>query len=299
MTLAIHIGYHKTATTWLQRRFFVPEMGFVPLLDHGEIDRLIIQPHDLYFDPKPARSIIRNRQETAPRDACSVVSSEILSGHPFYGGRQSASIARRLQSVAPDAHIIVTVRSQETMLPSVYMQYLQRGGTQNYKDFFAGEKGFGYPGFELQHFQYDRLINLYQRLFEKVHVITYEQLSSSPTLALSCLGAALGHPVRGLATLRNQRVSSSLPQRVAPILRKINQTRKSTLNPTPAITLSREPGWMYRALTVGAGLKLVKPFLTTRPVSSYVASHLSGSFSESNIRLDEITGGKLDLSAYP
>ncbi|EPX77518.1 hypothetical protein [Litoreibacter arenae] len=294
MTVAIHIGYHKTATTWLQHRVFVPEMGFTPLLTHEEVDRLIVAPHDLDFDPAPAREALRWQGDGNP-----VVSSENLTGHPFFGGRQSATLARRLHQIAPDARIIVTVRSQEAMLPSVYMQYLQRGGTLSHPAFFAGSGGFGYPGFELAHFQYDRLIALYQSLFDTVHVMTHEQISADPTQALAELGAALGHDIPTLPPSGKTRVSASLPQAVAPLLRRINQTRRSTLNPVPALALSREPGWMYRALSFGAGRRLAKPLLTARPVDAYVKARLGGAFTDSNKRLDQITGGRLDLSRYP
>ncbi|RLJ41428.1 hypothetical protein BCF46_3221 [Litoreibacter meonggei] len=299
MTLAIHIGYHKTATTWLQQRVFVPEMGFAPLLDHSEVDRLIIRPHDLDFEPEPARQVLTDRRKDAPSTACAVVSSENLSGHPFYGGRQSAALARRLQSVAPDAHIIVTVRSQETMLPSVYLQYLQRGGTLSHQEFFAGARGYGYPAFELEHFCYDRLVSLYQCLFDFVHVITYEQLANAPNQAFLDLAKSLDHPIPAISKTGAKRVSASLPQAVVPLLRRVNQTRKSTLNPAPAVALSREPGWMYRALTASAKLRVAKPLLKARPIDAYVSECFKSAFTDSNQRLGQITGGHLDLSAYP
>ena len=299
MTLAIHIGYHKTATTWLQRRVFIPQLGFTPLLDHSDVDRLIIQPHDLDFDLGPARSALQHHRKSAPAGACQIVSSETLSGHPFYGGRQSAALAKRLHEVAPDAQIIVTVRSQETMLPSVYMQYLQRGGTLNCQAFFAGTMGYGYPGFEWEHFCYDRLIALYQSLFKRVHVMTYEQLAHTPDQALLELAKSLNHPIPPLPRAGTQRVSTSLPQALAPLLRGINQTRISTLNPAPAIALTREPGWMYRALTAGAKVRLAQAFLKARPVDAYVRNHFKEVFTDSNRRLNEITDGQLDLSEYP
>ncbi|WP_281858101.1 hypothetical protein [Litoreibacter halocynthiae] len=297
MSLAIHIGYHKTATTWLQKRVFTPQMGFATLLDHGEVDRLIIKPHDLYFEPKPAREALQIQQQIKLSNTCAIVSSETLSGHPFYGGQQSAAIARRLRDIAPDARILITVRSQETMLPSVYMQYLQRGGTLSHQAFFAGSGGYGYPGFEPTHFCYDRLISLYQSLFNTVHVMTYEQLAAAPDQTLSQLSAALSHPIPALDKTEGERVSASLPQAVAPLLRRINHARKSTLNPSPAIALSREPGWMYRALAAGA--ELAHPLLTARPVDAYVKAHFNGMFTDSNQRLNQITGRQLDLSAYP
>lgn len=299
MTLAIHIGYHKTATTWLQRQVFIPSMGFTSLLSQQEVDRLLIKPHDLDFQAEPARSAIQKMTQAVSYGSYPVISSENLSGHPFFGGRQSAAIAKRLQSVVPDAHIVITVRSQDTLLPSVYMQYLQRGGTLSHQDFFECSSGFGYPGFELEHFRYHRLISLYQRLFEKVHVMTYEQFSRSPVQAISNLTDALKHTPPAGVTPQIQRVSASLPQAMAPIIRRINHIRKSTLNPAPAIALSREPGWMYRAATACAAHPKVATHLNARLISDYVKVHFATEFTKSNLQLDMITRGTLDLSSYP
>lgn len=299
MTLAIHIGYHKTASTWLQRRVFVPQMGFAPLLDHQEIDQLILRPHDLDFDPAPAQATITVRQRSAPAKSCTILTSETLSGHPFFGGRQSATVAHRLHQIAPDAHIFICVRSQMSILPSVYMQYLQRGGTLSHAAFFAGPKGFGYPDFDPAHFCYDRLVSLYQSLFRNVHVLTFEQLTNAPDLVLANLSEKLGHTMPHLEAQDTQRVGASLPQALAPVVRRLNQTRVSTLNPAPAIALTREPGWMYRALGVAARSKAARSLLRHRPVSDYVAAHFATRFRDSNKRLAQITGGTLDLSGYP
>ncbi|MEP3347017.1 MAG: hypothetical protein ABJN34_05740 [Litoreibacter sp.] len=299
MTLAVHLGYHKTATTWMQQQVFIPNMGFAPLLNHQVVDQQIIRPHDLFFDPIQAKNSLKLERETIPKGMLGVVSSETLSGHPFFGGRQSASIARRLQKIAPDAQIIICVRSQNTMLPSVYMQYLQRGGTLPHQQFFSGGQSYGYPSFELEHFQYHRLISLYQSLFEKVHVMTFEDVSKDPARALQRLSKAIDHPIPALSDKGLQKISASIPQAYAPILRAVNQTRSSTLNPAPAIALSREPGWMYRALGAFAQLRTAKRLMRSTPVSDYVRSHLAASFTDSNKQLDHITNGSLDLSAYP
>lgn len=300
MSFCIHIGYHKTATTWLQRQVFVPEMGCRQLLDHAEVDQLIIQPHDLDFDPEFARVAIQASRVVAPPNTCHIVSSENLSGHPFFGGKQSATLAHRLQQVAPDAKILISVRSQETMLPSVYMQYLQRGGTLRMQEFFKGVGGFGYPGFEVEHFFYDRLVALYQSLFDTVHVTTYEHLSSNPNEALALFSPVMGRMIGPLDKSRKARVSPSLSQGMAPLLRRANHLRQSTLNPSPVIALSKEQGWLYRAICAGAKSRPAKVILAGRTsITDYVKSEFKGRFTESNRRLDALTGKGLDLSNYP
>ena len=55
----VHVGVHKTGSTWLQRSFFTPRGGgFLPVLDDGQVIDLIVRPHPLEWDPEPARDAI-------------------------------------------------------------------------------------------------------------------------------------------------------------------------------------------------------------------------------------------------
>ena len=101
--LLIHIGYHKTATTWMQRLLFMPVHGYYPLASHEQIFEHITAPHGLYFDPKPMQRLIAEGLVKMPLTGVPVVSSEILSGNLFFGGRESEAYAVRLKSIAPDA----------------------------------------------------------------------------------------------------------------------------------------------------------------------------------------------------
>ena len=174
--LLLHVGYHKTATTWMQRALFQEVHGYRPLLSHAEVFDLVVRPHGLRWDPAPARALIAERLAGVPGGQTPVISSEILSGLPFTGGRESDGLARRLAEVAEglpaEPRILVSIRAQMRMLPSVYMQYIRRGGTMPPETFFAGESEIGYFGFSPEHFEYDRFVALYQRLFGRaaVHV---------------------------------------------------------------------------------------------------------------------------------
>ena len=49
----IHIGYHKTGTTWFQKILFRPEFGLPPIMSHEEVFATLVRPHELAFDPAP------------------------------------------------------------------------------------------------------------------------------------------------------------------------------------------------------------------------------------------------------
>ena len=46
----LHIGYHKTGTTWMQRVLFHPDFGFAQVTGHEEVSRHITAPHTFEFD---------------------------------------------------------------------------------------------------------------------------------------------------------------------------------------------------------------------------------------------------------
>lgn len=300
--LLLHVGYHKTATSWMQQRLFVREHGYHQIARHPEVWDHIVAPHGLLFDPEAMRAVIRKGMEALPDGKVPVISSEILSGHPFFGGIGSDVYARRLKAIAPKAKILVSIRAQPRILTSVYMQYLLRGGTMSPALFFAGDPELGFFGFRAEHFEYHRLIGLYQDLFgaANVHVITQESLKTDMDGATRALGEFAGNDgFDGVLPTHRAAYSPSYPEYSVPLLRRINKFQKSVLTPAPAIRIGTTPNGFYRAV----GYVLRRPPFTRllrdyHPVSTYVEKTFRGRFDESNGKLAEITGHSLDLNDY-
>jgi hypothetical protein len=298
----LHVGYHKTATSWMQNLLFVPEHGYRKIADHSDAFEHIIGPHGLSFDPSFMRRHIAKAMENLNPGEVPVISSEILSGHPFFGGVNSDVYAHRLALIAPDARILISIRSQMKILPSVYMQYLLRGGTMTPAQFFSGETELGYFAFRPQHFEYDRLIRLYQSLFgaENVHVLTQESLKADMDAAAVRLAKFCDNTVfAGLNPSARQVYAPGYPEFEVPVLRRVNHVQRSVLNPNPMISLGTTPKGLYRAC---GGILRRLPFAHLldkhRPVSAYVAKQFASYFSASNARLAELVGKDVDLSDY-
>ncbi len=304
--LLLHVGYHKTATSWLQQRLFTPSHGYASVAGHEEVDRLVTRPHGLAWDPAPMRAHLDEAMECLEPGLIPVVSSEILSGHPFYGGHESDAYARRLHEVAPGARILIGIRAQARILPSVYMQYLLRGGTMTPEQFFEGRTDLGYAAFSADHFEYDRLVAHYQRLFgrSRVMVLQQEALMRDMDGAMARLAAFAGAArYRGLSRAARTPYAPSYPEYAAPVLRRLNHVQSSTLNPRPIVALGHTPEGLYRV----AGFALRRPPLAPllkgrRPVSDHVERAFSGRFAESNRRLEAIArdppSGPLDMTGY-
>ena len=300
--LLIHIGYHKTATTWMQRLLFMPAHGYHQLADHDQVFKHVTAPHGLRFDPEPMRQLISEAMTSVPNTGIPVVSSELLSGNMFFGGRESEVYAERLKTIAPEARILISIRSQMQLLPSVYMQYVSRGGTMPYRQFFESPIPLGYFGFDPDHFAYDRLVAFYQTLFgrENVYILPQESLKADMDAATQKLADFCDNTdFKGLTPEAHNVVLASHPEYAAPFLRRANYVQRSVLVPNPIFSLGETPWGLYRAL----GYLLKTPILarrlkTYKPVSAYVQTHFAGRYTASNARLADITGGSLDLSKY-
>ena len=300
--LLIHIGYHKTATTWMQHKLFVPAFGYHPIMTHQEVFDLITRPHGLTFDPAPVQTLIAARSADLPAGAVAVISSEILSGHPFYGGRESDVFAARLAAIAPGARILITTRAQMRILPSVYMQYLSRGGTMTAEAFFADAPSLGFPAFAPEHFDYDLLVGCYQRLFgaDAVHVGTQEHLSRDRDGFVAALKDFAGNHVEtARPSPESGTFAPSYPEYAAPILRRINHLQSGPAGEAPIIELGRNPDGLYRRIGYLMRSGAAKALLGKRtPVSDVVKARFTGRYSASNRRLAEMLPPSVDLSKY-
>lgn len=302
--LLLHVGYHKTATTWMQRQLFQPVHGYRQLAGHIEVFETILRPHDLVFDPEPAQAMLTEAAKDLLPGEVPVVSSEILSGLPFEGGRESASYAGRLARIAPGARILLTIRTQLKILPSVYMQYVRRGGTLPPERFFGEEPGLGYFGFDPVHFEYDRLTRRYQSLFgaENVYIFPQEALRSDRDAALAALARFAGNELYdGLAApVAERSENASDPEYAVPLLRRLNHFRSEVLNRNPVVSLGPLGALTFR----GVGYLSRRPLLARlwgnrRPVTLHVAKTFAGRFEASNAQLKALLAHHVDLSAYP
>lgn len=192
----LHIGYHKTGTSWLQRHVFGdPEAGFSQI---GGAQRLIaVNPFD--FRPKRIRKQMERRiGQAQAQGLVPVLSSERLSGEPHFGGYDIELIADRLATVFPNARILVVIREQTSMFLSIYKEYIRRGGAASLRQYLAAPSdGYWMPQFRFEFLEYHRLINRYQDLFgvESVKVLPYELLRVQPEAFLGQIVEFVGVPV--------------------------------------------------------------------------------------------------------
>jgi hypothetical protein len=158
----------------------------------------VVQVRPFSFEPEIARKSFERRIEKAQaRNLVPVLSYERLAGSPFAGGYDSEAIANRLAAVFPDARVLLVIREQTSMLVSIYKQYVKKGGPASLRQYLNVPSGAGrIPVFNLDFWEYHRLIGYYQGLFgtENLLVLPYEMLKAQPRTFLERIGEFLGVP---------------------------------------------------------------------------------------------------------
>jgi hypothetical protein len=176
----LHIGYHKTGSSWLQQQLF-PKAEGVSLVPRREIRRELLIPTPLVFDPDRAREKL-----VAGRSGRLAISEEELSGNLHTGGLHGAfslEIADRLHRCFPEAQVVIFIREQKSMVAAAYKQYIKSGGTRCIEAFLTPAKSpHKTPNFSLDFLAYDHLVAEYEERFgrENVSVFLYEELATRP-----------------------------------------------------------------------------------------------------------------------
>ena len=179
----IHIGYHKTGSSWLQ---------FVGFTSHPQIE-LVNEPNsemenffndnfwkadELDFDAEAFRKVFFAKiPEKTLDDNAKVkgISEENLTGH-IYTGYDAKILADRIHRIFGTPKIIIVIRNQIEMIASLYNNYIKHGGCLSLAGFCNDPN---MPSFRIfEKLQYDKLIRYYFELFgkEQVKVMIYEEM---------------------------------------------------------------------------------------------------------------------------
>lgn len=190
----VHIGFHKTATSWFQ------EVVYPHARSHYFVDRLLVRKTLLggtafAFDPSVAQRALAPDDERAP-----LICEEDLSGTLHIGlasGFVAKNVAERLAATLPDAQIVIFVRAQPAAALSWYVQYLREGGTASARAYLFPEtyqhpghcRPFRVPRFDFSQIDYRGLIETYDALFgrDNVNVYAYETFAADRRAAIDLM----------------------------------------------------------------------------------------------------------------
>jgi hypothetical protein len=192
----IHVGLHKTASTFLQEKVFptLTQTTYVgrPYTQQNEAFNKLQYADDSLYQPDLMLQELEKIKGTRI-----LLSDELFSGIPECNYLNRSAIADRFHALFPEAEIILFIRGQADILLSHYYQSVKIGNTHHGIDSFIWrpQREYTYEMYQqnkLQwdlrsryynhfsfnihpdHFFYFELINLYQNKFKNVHVFLYE-----------------------------------------------------------------------------------------------------------------------------
>ena len=334
----VHVGFPKTATTWLQRALLKENKDILcvgkPYL-HPEfkvwMDGLASIP-GLDFDVRAYRKQFMDLLKChLPEDKATlprIISYELLSGS-LYMGYDSIELLHRIRAVLGPVHVNITIREQAAMIESLYAYFLRGGGSIGIREFLTETNSpavdmFGNPAL-LKRFQYDRYIQAARDVFgtSKVNVIPYEALRSQGPLAFA---AAFLSPL-GLAShdeiaMHDKQENVSLSHAGLILLRWCNQVLPTPFSDSPLPGLLRQYYIHFLRLYTQVDklcfrhfplhgrfidrplrsplLRMLKIILGRRQADddSSIADTIRTAYAESNTRTEALTGLPLAELGY-
>ena len=203
----IHIGLHKTSTTFLQNKIFpnIENYTFItrPYTQCNHAFNKLQYADDSLYDKN---LVIEELKKNNLINSNLILSDESFSGKPFgYSYLNRSLIAKRLKELFPEATILIFIRDQIDIIKSFYSSYIKMPyGVKNIKQFiwkpgisydyetYKNDKSYPpkaskYLYFNtddyhlhLDGFLYTNLINLYKNLFKDVRVFLYEDFVYRP-----------------------------------------------------------------------------------------------------------------------
>lgn len=309
MSPILHIGYHKTATTWFQGTFYPAVRNVIYVERRRVVDAFLAAPA-FHFDPAEARRRLDVDELERPPALC----EEELCGYPHnagLGGFLAKETAARLAHTFPSARVVIFVRRQPEMIAACYMQYVREGGTHAPRRYLfpqtylrgAQARMYKMPRFNFEQFEYDRLIGHYQALFgaERVHVFCYEAFQADPQSFLVRFASDLGLDIDVSRLPTAARANPSYSAALLRLARTVNLfSNRKVLDKT---CLAHIPGWY------GGWKRLLKRLNATgitgsRPTPAQLLGNdahrwIEDRYRASNQRLAETTGMLLSLHDYP
>ncbi len=195
----IHIGLHKTATTFLQTLVF-PNFEEVYALPKPYLRQATLKPlfNKLCYEEGSLFDKNKLIQELATIKSHKVlISDEEFSGRAtgFGSAINRSTIALRLKEIFPNAKILLFLRGQESMIYSMYNQYIKgpsKGTLSLQQCLTKGEYNPRGLYIHLNTFKYYELLSLYQSLFEDVKVVLYERFKENPETIIKELESWVG-----------------------------------------------------------------------------------------------------------
>jgi hypothetical protein len=172
----LHIGLHKTGTTWFQKRFY-PIVKNAKYIEREIVKEKILLPGMVDFKAEDTRDFFIRLEDRII--ICEENLTTGIRGNYFV----QEGLLNRMKMIFPDAKIVLFLRNQVEKIASTYCYYLKNnGGTFGFQKFIGYRHNNPYNNFNFkpENLFYDRLLEILFRYFSRdnVHIFFYEDFSS-------------------------------------------------------------------------------------------------------------------------
>lgn len=305
----VHIGYHKTASTWFQKNYY-PRVTNAQLIPRATVVQGFLGQSALLWDKERAKALLG--LDVGKRK---ILCEEELSGYLHNGGLfgcLSKDMVERLQKTAPEADVVIFIRNQADIISACYAQYIRGGGTASVNRYLwpkrylskgAESRYYKIPRFSFDHFDYWPLISRYIEYFGagRVHVFAYEALRKDPDEFLARFEQELELEVAPdpANRIKRRNISYSLP--IMYLARFLNLFTRRTVQ--DKYYLVHIPFWYsVRRFILETLNKL--PFTGTRPSPEQLLgkanlAYIQKRYSDSNAKLARELNLPLAQLGYP
>lgn len=233
MKVYLHLGIHKTASTFLQKDIFSQFKGimtYVPRDELVEFKKYILYTCDFEFKPSEALKIFTHTVRS--RASSVIISDEEFYANPYISIMDRKRNFDRIKLVfGSELYCIIFLREQRALIKSLYNQYVKTGGSAKFRDFIYYQK---HPvNFSLSYLKYDCYIEYISNSIghEKFQIILFEEFEKNKIDVLKEIMSFIGYNHTFSDKPQKIRINKSVPEKNLSTFRFWNKIIKSPKQP--------------------------------------------------------------------
>lgn len=248
----LHIGYSKSASTWLQGIlkknkdiFYVYKTYYFFPLDSDVYKKGLDHYSEFFKDAQDEKIIIESQEhiilpEIHPELKCASTNLTAVEENLL-----------RIKKDLPDIKIIVVIRNQIDMLLSRYTQYILQGGKLKASAFLK-KLVFDNNAYEQYvDYRYSKVMDLLHNIFSKdrVLILFQEELRANPQDFLSSLSEFLGVPLTIPPSTTKKKSNPAPSLKGTHLLRRVNKLLVKEIETIEQRTQTRGPYFLWYFIT--------------------------------------------------
>ena len=220
MKTFLHVGYPKSASSWLQRHYFVEKNNFINLMNYGEWanyigNELLTAQTTIFKDERPELPPNEKTEENVVG-----ISYEGIMDGIFNTDIQL--IIDRTKKILGDPKVLMIIREQRSLVYANYIQYLRSGYSKN-PNTYLKEIRWNKQQSIYGRLDYNKMYQLLKANFSDVLVIPLEKLKQDRKACIRTLNAYYGSE---WSEVNEERTNASCPDSEVKMMHILNKLFK-------------------------------------------------------------------------